>query len=182
MARSLCASCYSKHKYNGTLESFGKQRTGVIIKPGRSTNYRYIRIPDHPLAHKDGFVAEHRLVAWENGLLSNLNDEVHHKNGDGLDNRIENLEVMSPMFHRREHASSDGTVNQYGWNPPRSESCRLCGRPARNADLCIAHVTRLNRYGNPLAVKRVTPSTIEPYSTSTVRSCPDHERLSDEEP
>lgn len=164
MARSLCGSCYYNHSSNGTLNNFQKQRNGSVVKPGRNGNsYRYINVPEHPLSRADGFVAEHRLVAWNAGLLVNPKDQVHHKNGNGLDNSLENLEVLSAADHRREHSSSEGTTNQYGWHKPRSLVCRLCERPAKNADLCIAHATRLNRYGDPLTVHRVSSKTIEPY-------------------
>ncbi len=103
------------------------------------------------------------MVAWDLGWLTDRSDEVHHRNGDGLDNRPENLEVMSCGEHRRHHAGTDGTTNQYGWHPPKAESCTLCGRLTSKGDLCVAHATRLNRYGDPLIVHRVGKSTVAPY-------------------
>lgn len=66
--------------------------------------YRLIYKPEHPACSKRGYVREHRLVMEEsiNRYLS-ANEIVHHKNGDTLDNRIENLQLMTGEEHRREH-------------------------------------------------------------------------------
>lgn len=71
--------------------------------------------PDHPLARRDGYVAEHRYVAWEAGLLTDPADDVHHRNEVRDDNRLENLEVKTKADHAREHAEERGVVtNQHG--------------------------------------------------------------------
>jgi hypothetical protein len=62
--------------------------------------------PGHPEAGLDGWAHEHRWVAAEqlNGgepLAPGM--EVHHRNGDHLDNRSENLEIMSMEEHRSLH-------------------------------------------------------------------------------
>jgi hypothetical protein len=136
---------------------------GVIVKEVARGTYRYLWRPGHPLAHRDGYVAEHRVVAWEAGLLVDPDDHVHHINHDQLDNRVENLEVLTPGDHRRQHAAEDGTTNQFGWHPPTVERCRECGRPTHHSDLCAAHYSRLLRTGDPLGVRRVDRNTIEPY-------------------
>jgi hypothetical protein len=92
-------------------------RTGVrVVQFGDERFYRMVRRPEHELAGADGYVLEHRLVAWEAGLLTaaNLDHHVHHINRDGLDNRLENLQVMTAGDHARLHAKQDGTINQYG--------------------------------------------------------------------
>lgn len=58
--------------------------------------YKFILAPNHPNAQADGTIAEHRLVMSEmlgRPLLPGEN--VHHKNGDGRDNRPENLELWN---------------------------------------------------------------------------------------
>ena len=78
--------------------------------------YRYVQQIGHPFARKRmQYVFEHRLVA-EKYLLTDENSVeidgkrylspeyvVHHKNGNRLDNRVENLEVMTKQEHQSLH-------------------------------------------------------------------------------
>jgi|GEM_PF-5644940 len=53
-------------------------------------------------------VAVHRLIVENNINRYLLKDEqVHHKNRNKLDNRIDNLEVLTINKHRRLHATED---------------------------------------------------------------------------
>lgn len=65
---------------------------GIITRKG----YREIYKPTHPNANKRGWIAEHRYVMSD--VLSRPllpNENVHHKNGNKLDNRPENLELWT---------------------------------------------------------------------------------------
>lgn len=103
---------------------------------------------------------------WEAGLFTDPeNEHVHHKDHNGLNNDFDNLEVLTNKEHRRQHALEDGITNQFGHHSAQSLICKLdgCERPSSSNSMCVAHVTRYRRYGNPLLVKRVTPETVEPY-------------------
>lgn len=81
-----------------------------------SYGYKLVQCPDHPFAwKKSGYVFEHRLVA-EKYLLTDENSVtingkrylspdyvVHHINEDKLDNRVENLAVMTELEHQKIH-------------------------------------------------------------------------------
>ncbi len=75
-------------------------------KNGRNIRHGYIYInigKNHPLAQKDGYVAEHRLV-MSNHLDRPLKrwEYVHHRNGKREDNRLSNLQLVLNNKHRGE--------------------------------------------------------------------------------
>lgn len=87
---------------------------------GRVKSRKWVRVwkPGHPLAQRDGYVPEHRLVLYEAGIEIPLGSHVHHLNGDGADNRLENLEIVSASRHLRGHIERVGSItNQYGTWP-----------------------------------------------------------------
>lgn len=106
---------------NSGLSIFGKQNKQIKIlngfqkkekhprwKGGRSVTplgYVIILMPDHPQASVGGrYVFEHRLVMEEHiGRPLKHFEIVHHKNGIKIDNRIENLELLTKREHDRLH-------------------------------------------------------------------------------
>lgn len=67
--------------------------------------YWWVWRPGHPVATKAGWALEHRIIAFEGGLLAaGSRSHVHHINHNRKDNRLENLVVLT----RREHAALHG--------------------------------------------------------------------------
>jgi len=60
--------------------------------------------PDHPKVNNAGYVLRSRyLVEQYLGRYLEENEEVHHKNRNKLDDRIENLEVLTVSQHAKLH-------------------------------------------------------------------------------
>ena len=84
--------------------------------------YNYVRIEDHPSATANGYVLEHRAIMENHlGRLLIEKEIVHHRNGDGKDNRIENLELLKLAEHSRLHARKGRKMAEL--------VCAYCGRP-----------------------------------------------------
>jgi hypothetical protein len=81
-------------------------RGGVTMfkKKGNYKGIPYVRAPEwaRPMARKDGYIMEHRLVmARMCGRLLDRTEVVHHRNHDPTDNRPENLELWpSNQMHK----------------------------------------------------------------------------------
>lgn len=67
---------------------------------------KYVRCPERfkPMARKDGYVMEHRLlVAVEIGRPLLRSECVHHTNHDATDNRLENLILFASNADHKRH-------------------------------------------------------------------------------
>jgi hypothetical protein len=108
----LCSMHSERQRKHGDI---GPAEPLVNVGSGRSrTTDGYIRVhaPSHPAASEYGWVLEHRLVMWEHLGGFDLSFHVHHKNHDRTDNRIENLELLTPDEHADEHAAERRTVDR----------------------------------------------------------------------
>lgn len=74
-------------------------------------NYVVLLRPEHPAADPHGHILEHRLVMADHlGRDLKPGEVVHHVDGDGLNNHIDNLMLFpSQSEHRRYHLSLEDT-------------------------------------------------------------------------
>ena len=114
---------------------------------------------------------QHRIVmSLEIGRPLTRAEVVHHRNGDTLDNRLENLELMASRGrHLTEKHSAEGVRARMAGYPScevcgnrtaygstvcwpcwsRSQTCPVCGRPDRKMarrDICHGCYKRLRRH------------------------------------
>jgi hypothetical protein len=110
--RKTCSkTCDSKRKkviYSGEGNpNYGnKGEKCAMWKGGRLIKHGYVEIykPDHPMSNKDGYIREHRLVMSEHlGRTLGTHEDVHHIDGNKLNNDSTNLEVMTRSEHTKHH-------------------------------------------------------------------------------
>ena len=82
--------------------------------------YEYVKKSSHPNANKNGWIKRSRyLVSLKLGRALRDTEDVHHINGNKLDDRIENLELMEHITHSSFHLSK---------RPPRKTDVCYCTR------------------------------------------------------
>jgi len=74
-------------------------------EPVKCGKYLAIQVPDHPKCWKNGYLYQHRVVA-ELYIVDRLlrDDEiVHHRDHDGHNNKLDNLEILTLSEHATLH-------------------------------------------------------------------------------
>ena len=85
-----CRACAPKgRRYGSGKHGAGLSRTGPYLVNVSTKQYVHREVMERHLGR--------RLATKEH---------VHHKNGDPLDNRVENLELLTASEHGREHLTS----------------------------------------------------------------------------
>lgn len=110
--RTCSKACDSERKrsiYKGKNNpNYGNRgESNPIYKGGfiNSYGYKMIRMPNHPNSNKDGYIMEHRLIMSEHlGRPLTVDEIVHHKDENKLNNNKSNLEIMTRSEHARHHS------------------------------------------------------------------------------
>ena len=91
LAQGFCMMHYRRWSLYG--DPMIRRRAKVQTSWSR---YKSVKAPNHPNATSNGSILEHRLVMSEMiGRALQPSENVHHKNGDRMDNRPENLELWN---------------------------------------------------------------------------------------
>ena len=112
--------------------------------------YRMVDAPSgHPYARckgigsgkmggSTGYIKEHRAIMEQHlGRILHPHEHIHHKNHDKLDNRLENLELLSVSEHMRLH-----------WiNPRKRPGAPVAGEPCANCGNVLRPVKADGRRG-----------------------------------
>lgn len=147
MAKGLCTTHYARLRLRGDVQpeipiSFGRRGyentkfTGMEkIRCGRV----YVYSPNHPVvlarnASTPPYILRYRLV-MENHLGRYLlkSEHVHHKNGNPMDDRIENLELLSGSEHMKLHHPK---LNRWSIKYLACTDCGLTTSPHHGNGMC----------------------------------------------
>lgn len=85
----------------------------IVTWSKRGIKRKYIKVMEGKKT--ENFVQYSRWLIENSGRKLNKGEVVHHINGDFLDDRLENLEVLTVSEHARKHREIDGI----------SEACRI---------------------------------------------------------
>ena len=157
------------HNYAVFIPGHGNKDWGrrMKLRPSGSTDYRAlgstrIHFSTPTLAYRQikvgpgrkGWRFEHRVIMEQHLGRSLLRSEhVHHKNHDTLDNRIENLELLTASKHNGLH---HGLHGRWSKNFNMCKDCRTTERRYEGLGLCSACYQR-RRYSLGLTSRQRAP-------------------------
>lgn len=109
-----CKSCANKLKLHPSGSKARHWKGGRKLSEG----YAFILLQSsdffYPMADPKGYIPEHRLIMAKH-LRRCLQpwEIVHHKNGDTLDNRIKNLQILTRAEHNMLHQALNQSSREY---------------------------------------------------------------------
>jgi hypothetical protein len=134
-AKFCSYECTGKYRYENNKKlrkAFTYDKSGPkhpMWNGGRNINtqgYVLIYSPDHPYKDKRSCVREHRLVMEKHlGRYLKPDENVHHKNGDKQDNRLENLELLTKNEHDKLHGKE---ASAYYESKRIKKVCPVCDK------------------------------------------------------
>ena len=149
------------HKYTTFIPGHGNKDRGRRMKAMPPGTFDVLPIGSTRLHHagptlvyqlvkigpgRKGWRYEHRmLMEWKLGRRLGRKEHVHHKNEDTLDNRIENLMLLTHSEHSKHHHTMD--VSRWA---KKFDRCQRCGTRARwhvGHGLCTACYQMDNKWG-----------------------------------
>jgi hypothetical protein len=98
----------------------------------------YIRIfvgKKHHLADQNGYMREHRVIAERmSGRLLNKGEEIHHKDGNKINNNPDNLEILNRQEHKERHRKKNRNLRKIGESNPIIFCACGCGKSFEKYD------------------------------------------------
>jgi hypothetical protein len=108
--------------------------------------YILVYCPGHPHAKKSGHISEHRyLMEKKLGRFLSTSEHVHHKDGDGKNNDLENLELMNSSEHAREHDRANPEKLENGTKALKDYAARRKLERVEIPCACGCGMTLINR-------------------------------------
>ena len=98
-----------KQKMSGANNPAWKGGVTYFKTHGNYAGVKYVRCPAEylPMARKDGYIMEHRLlVAQAMGRLLQRSEVVHHKDHDPANNALDNLQLFATNSNHKRHEAT----------------------------------------------------------------------------
>ena len=130
---ALAARIQQNYDYDDRSGMLVNKQTGRAVRGmkdcKRNGKWRYLRMQLHISGSQHDFLLHHVVWAWHNGRFPTL--QIDHINGNGFDNRIENL---------REVSGSENKKNTlYPWKPNADTGLPGVYKHGNGYQIVVAH-------------------------------------------